>query len=316
MLITNCRVSVIIVNWNTRDLVLECIESILTNHDDVPVEIVVVDNNSQDGSSEAVAERFPEVKLIASEENLGFAAGNNLGIRYATGEYILFLNPDTLILGSAIKYMRDYLQSNARVGAVGCRINNPDGSLQLSHWNSFPSVGWLMHKSFRMDKLSRLRSKANYANTPPMSVAHLLGACIMSPAGLIRQLHGFDETYFLYLEETDLCCRIGESGYEVHYAPGAEIVHIGQQSSMQATQWTNSQYVLNTFRFISRHRRGSIGSLPLLIKAALAIGVLLCIPVWSVKWLLNRPSRAVASSKLSGYFRSLKEIPHLKETET
>lgn len=302
-------ISIIIVNWNTRDLLADCIRSVTENTTDVCYEVVVVDNASADGSAEAIRAAFPAVRVVDSGDNLGFAAGNNLGMRFATGEFVLFLNPDTLVEGDALRRMRDFLTENAGAGAVGCKLLGCTGATQESYWMDFPNERWLLRKAFYLDKFShRLRDQKRALAAGPTEVAHLLGACIMAPLSVIREMGGFDESYFLYLEETDLCFRLKEAGYSIWYLPSASIVHTGQQSSNQAAQWANVQLQRSMFLFLSR--RFSPGPVRrTTIKALMMLGALVRLALWNLRFVLGLTERGLARRMISGYARLIAAIP-------
>ncbi|MGI6296556.1 MAG: glycosyltransferase family 2 protein [Armatimonadota bacterium] len=305
-------VSIIIVNWNTRDLLIDCLESIRQNAPGC--EVIVVDNASSDGSGDAVKEQYPQVKLIASEANLGFAAGNNLGIAEATGEYVLLLNPDTVVKPNAVDIMREFLVNNPDAGAVGCRIENPDGSQQESNWMTFPSIGWLFLKALYLDKIVRRFRKVKMEDDTPFQVAHLLGACIMAPRRILQELSGFDESYFLYLEETDLCQRIFQSGKNIYYLPTASITHFGQQSSIQAAEWTNMQLYLSTYKFIRRKNKSRAARYAL--QGVIALSAIVRLLLWSVRLCSGPEKRASAVRMLRGYWRLLRLVPRFEKYHT
>lgn len=302
-------VSIVVVNWNTRDLLLQCLGSVRDSIGSVPHEIIVVDNASVDGSAEAVRRRFPDVKLVASKDNLGFSAGNNAAIKHANGDYILLLNPDTLVEGDAVMQMRSFLHGHPEAGAVGCGIVNPDGTPQESYWMRFPSLGWLLLKSFYLDKaVRRFNGSSPTADDSPFQVAHLLGACMMVPRSVMEELGGFDESYFLYLEETDLCHRIRESGYQIYHLPGANIVHFGQQSSVQAAEWTNVELYLSTYKFVRQHSaRGAISGL--MLRGVVMLSALVRLALWSIRMCAQPRDRASAARMLKGYWRLCRAVP-------
>jgi GT2 family glycosyltransferase len=303
--------SIVIVNWNTRDLLLDCLASISENVRELSVETIVVDNASSDGSAAAVRERFPEVRLIESPSNLGFAGANNLGIKGARGDLILFLNPDTVISDNSIGGLVAYMTNHTEVGAAGCRLLNEDGSVQTSFWMRFPSLGWLFMKCLYLDKLTRQEQAVAAAGGAPVQVAHLLGACIITRKSIVDRVGGFDESFFLYLEETDLCRRIHDLGHEIHYLPDLSIIHVGQQSSNQAAEWANTEFYLNIYRFL-RRTHGSGISWKLAASGTIAIGALVRLGLWTIRLFAQNGQRRLAIRMLKGYWRLLWTVPQFE----
>lgn len=302
-------ISVIIVNWNTRELLDDCLRSVVETAGALPCEIIVVDNASSDGSAAAIRDNWPAVKLIASATNLGFAAANNRGLEIAQGEFVLFLNSDTVVLDDALEEMRAFLSDNPNAGAVGCRLLNADRcTTQTSYWSEYPSCRWLLAKTFYLEKL-RAGQSAPEADAFP--VAHLLGACIMSRMSTIREIGGFDESYFLYLEETDLCYRLSERGYAIYHLPRVSIVHLGQQSSSQAAEWTNVHLLTNTYRFIREHQATTVLS-RWAIQGITCMYAMVRILLWTIRFVIGLPSRKMAGKMVRGYWALLKAAPQFE----
>lgn len=224
-------VSVCIVNWNTRELLARCLQSIRERTAGLQVEVIVVDNASGDGSAALVAADFPEVKLIASSENLGFARGSNLAAASASGDYLLYLNPDTELVTNAVFGLWQCLVHNPSHGAAGCRLLNSDGSIQLTCAGSFPNLRNELSSLLFLDRLfprSRVFSsrEMNYWNhADSRDVECLSGACMMVPRALAERLKGFDDALFMYGEDLDLCCRIRRTGRTLHYLASEVVYH-------------------------------------------------------------------------------------------
>lgn len=296
-------ISIIIVNWNTRDLLLQCIESLYKDNGISKREIIVVDNASSDGSAEAVSASFPSVKLIVNERNLGFAAANNIGANAASGNVLVFLNPDTIVEPGTIDALFEFLDRNPNAGVIGCRIVNSNGHTEQTYWTSFPDLNWLFREATYLNKISNARQRS-ISFDEPVQVAHLLGACIAIRSELFREVGGFDERYFLYMEETDLCWRVQALGKRNYYHPAVKITHLGQQSSKQAAHWTNVQLQLSTYAFLRRnHSMGPIKRIVALL--AMQIGALIRLVLWQIRWIQGRRPRCDSLLMIRGYARLL-----------
>lgn len=224
-------VSVCIVNWNTRDLLYRCLDSIKRSTEGLRYEVVVVDNNSADGSADMVSAEFPECILIASKENLGFARGSNLAAQAASGAYVFYLNPDTELVSNAILGMFTLLEATSGVGAVGCKLLNADGSIQFTCASTLPSprselVSLLgFSRLFPHSRICSARELDYWDHKNSAAVECLSGACMMLPRALVERLGGFDESFFMYGEDLDLCCRIRREGFDLYYLASESILH-------------------------------------------------------------------------------------------
>ena len=229
--------SIIIVNWNVRDLLRECLRSIEAGKGGLSLEIIVVDSASSDDSVAMVRSEFPSVRLIPCTENVGFPRGNNIGLREASGDYLLLLNPDTVVVDDTLAVLVSYLQANPDVGAVGPQLLNPDGSVQSSR-RRFPTAATGFFESTWLEGLAPGILRRYYALDLPddatADVDWLTGACIMVPRSTYEVVGGMDEGYFMYSEELDWCRRIKESGRRVVYYPAAQVLHHVGKSSEQA----------------------------------------------------------------------------------
>jgi hypothetical protein len=225
------RLSIIVVNWNVRELLAECLDSIDPSLG-LPAserEIFVVDNASTDGSVEMLAAEYPEVTLLANSENLGFGRANNQAYARCRGDYVLLLNPDAAALGDALARMLAWMEAHPRAGALGSRLVNFDGSLQRWTGGALPTLWNVACHFLLLGKLlpPRWRPAPLFLDRDlgaELPVDWVSGACVL----LRRQALGatiFDESYFLYGEDMDLCRRLGESGWEVVYGPFATVRH-------------------------------------------------------------------------------------------
>jgi GT2 family glycosyltransferase len=249
------QVSVLIVSWNTRDLLRECLASVAAKTS-VPHEVIVVDNASADGSADMVRREHPEVRLVASETNLGFVKGNNAAARLATGENLLLLNPDTRLETDAVAGLDRALRSDASIGAAGCKILNADGSVQRTcagsfptPWNEFTSLLFLHRLAPR---LFPDRERSGWDHLDDRDVDCLSGACMIVRRGLWEELGGFDERIFMYAEDVDLCRRVLGKRLRVRYVASESVWHFEGSSAAQrkesfyslVAQMAGNEYVL------------------------------------------------------------------------
>jgi len=237
--------SVVIVSYNTVNILGECLQAVREASEGLAVETIVVDNNSHDGSPEMVASKFPEVRLIENRDNRGFAAGNNQAISIAEGKYIVLLNSDALLRSNALRNALWRMDANPEVGIAGAQLVGRDGSWQPSA-RSFPSplndFLTLTGLSARFPQ-SRLFGRVDRTYADPREAAEVdwvPGAFSIIRHEAFRQVGAFDEDYFLYYEEVDLCRRFKAAGYKVHYWPEIVVVHLGGESSRTVKHLTLS----------------------------------------------------------------------------
>lgn len=238
--------AIITVSYNTRDLLADCLAAVLAGlaRSALSGEVWVVDNASTDGSIQMVRERFPSVRLLAHDENVGFAAGNNLALNAiglaqpTTPRYILFLNPDTRVTGDALGEMVRFLDGAPHAGAAGARLIHGDGSFQHSAF-AFPGLTQIfldffpVHHRVLDSRLNGRYARRLYEAGEAFPVDHPLGAALMVRSDVLAQVGGFDERFFMYCEEIDLCQRIKNAGWPIYCVPRAEIVHLVGQSTQQ-----------------------------------------------------------------------------------
>jgi hypothetical protein len=227
--------SIIIVNWNTGRLLTDCIQSIQDTYlseQSSQTEILVIDNGSTDHSLAQAVDCFPGIRVIPNQLNLGFGPANNLAAQSAHGEYLLLLNPDTIVQPGAIHALLDYLQSHPKIGLVGPKLINPDGTFQLSIFRA-PT---LSREAWRLFHLDRIYPYNAYpvdvlASQEPQPVDILQGTCLFMPRELFLLVGMFDEQFFMYSEEVDLCTRIRSTGWPIHWVPQAKVMHLAGQST-------------------------------------------------------------------------------------
>lgn len=232
-------VSIVIVSYNTAAILHQCLRSVqssLSISPELTSEIWVVDNASSDDSAELVGKEFPDIHLIANKENRGFGAANNQAIAEAQGRYILILNPDTEVRSSAIGKLVRYLDEHPTVGLVGGRLVYPDGSFQHSCFH-FPTLLMTLFDFFPINhRFTDSRFNGRYPKSwyeRPFVIDHPLGACMLVRKEVLEQVGTFDERFFIYCEEVDLCIRVKKTGWAIHCVPSAEIVHHSAKSTSQ-----------------------------------------------------------------------------------
>lgn len=228
-------VAVVIVNYNTCAYLRSCLRTVLREQ---PDEVIVVDNGSGDGSAEMIQAEFPGITLIRNVENLGYGAGANQGISACETDYVLLLNSDTVVCLGGLRILANYLDQHLRAGLVGPRLVNPDGSLQPSCY-PFPTVlnTFLWHDTFgwliRYIPFARSSYARSFPHTRNQIVPWVVGAALAIRREAFMRLGGFNESYFMYSEEVDLCFRLHQAGWETHFNPDATIIHIGGASTHQ-----------------------------------------------------------------------------------
>jgi hypothetical protein len=237
------KLSVVIVCWNGRDLIDHCLGSIFDGTRQLEFEVILSDNGSTDGSMDFVRQAYPQVRIIENGSNLGYAKGNNIGIRECRGEYILLLNSDTIVQAGALETLAGFADRHPEAAAIGCEVLNRDGSPQPSV-HRFPTVSrdWL-------DALCvpRFRGNKNRAHTWHS------GCCLLFRADVLRQLGGFDEQFFYGYEDVDLCWRVWDSGHSIAYVPEARITHLGSQSAKRSPLRFELERHRSHYRFFYKH---------------------------------------------------------------
>jgi N-acetylglucosaminyl-diphospho-decaprenol L-rhamnosyltransferase len=233
------ELSIIIVNWNSKEFLMNCLASVETQTSGVKYEIVVIDSGSFDGCEQMLKESYPHVLYLQSDSNIGFAKANNVAFRASVGDHVLFLNPDTKLVGPAVSVMMQYLRELPEAGAVGCRLLNSDGSLQTTCVQAFPTIVGQFVNSHALRAIfprwSIWGTEALYgASDRPTKVEAISGACIMLKRRVFEDVGLFSEEYFMYAEDIDLCYKVRQAGYASYYIPEATVLHFGGGSSDKA----------------------------------------------------------------------------------
>lgn len=267
---TRPDVSVVVVSYNTRDLLRQCLQSVRASSYR-PAEVFVVDNASTDGSPAMVAGEFPDVTLIALDRNLGFGGANNVALRRCRGAYVLLLNPDAVIAADGLELLVEALTTRPRVGVIGPRILNPDGTLQSSGYH-FPTLLGEIRLSKRVDAAMAAVLGPSVPLPRPDQVTAVDwcdGACMLIRRAAIDQLGGFDEQYFLYTEELDWCFNARKAGWDIAVEPRAVVWHHRGQSSV-ATDGVSLSISLLVETKLRYYRKNH--SLPTAVAAAAVMG--------------------------------------------
>ncbi len=264
-------VSIILVNFNGARFLRTCIQSLADKTRGVAYEIILVDNASTDESRNLVRKQFPSVRLIESNVNLGFSAGNNLGVKHATGSHFCFLNTDTYLLEDSVSILSEYLDDNSSVGIVGPRLTFPDGSFQLSS-GRLPAFGVELVDKIRYAADRHWhRALARINNALALrtrEVGWVTGACMMVRREAFENVSGFDEQMFMYYEDKDLCKRVGDAGWKIVYYPQTSVVHLLGGSSVGRSSDVNKCYRESQLHYYRKHHSGLHARL---VKASLKI---------------------------------------------
>ena len=278
------NLSIVIINWNSREYLEKCLESLSRQRLGSDCEIVVVDGASYDGSDEMVRDRFPEVHFVQSPENIGYGRCCNLGARAARGKYLLLLNPDTELKPGSVGALLAALESRPKFGLAGARLTDPDGSFQHSSTHPLPGIfntvfdcSFVRHLMWRASGRSQKKS--------PFSVHAVSGACMLVRTALFRSIGGFNPRFFMYGEDVDLCQRVREAGYRICHVPMAEVVHHGGVSSAQRSSGFSQVMIREAVDVFMRIHHGRFAAL--CCRFLLAASALVRIAIVSVLWVFS-----------------------------
>ena len=247
-------VAVVVVSWNSRDDLLACLQSLATVS--LPLEVVVVDNASSDGSADAARAASPQALVIDAGENLGFARASNRGWRASRAPYVLFLNPDAVVTPGAVEALQGILETRPDVGIVGPLTRNPDGTPQVSFGPDLTPLGeWRQRRLVRRVRARDPRALARLeaASSRELEPAWVSGSCLLARRTLLETLGGFDEAFFLYEEDVDLCLRARRAGARVVFTPAARVIHRLGRSMEQAATRARAEYDRSHVHFYRKH---------------------------------------------------------------
>lgn len=255
-------VDIIIVNYNVTNELKNCIDSINKHMLNLPVKVIVVDNNSPDKTFSELINIFPNVKFFCLDENIGYSGANNLGVSKSNSDYILFLNPDTVIIEDILSPIIEFIEMNSNTGACGPMLLNDDLSYQNSSGNAMgilyeTAEAFMVINIYR--KIDRIIKRKKLNSRKPFEIGWVSGACMLVNRSIIEQLGGFCEEYFLNYEDINLCRRIQEIGYKNYYFPYLKCVHLNQKSQKQdyealvySRYKSRLVYSKNQYNFIER----------------------------------------------------------------
>nr|MBN1230094.1 glycosyltransferase family 2 protein [Anaerolineae bacterium] len=296
--------SIIIVSWNVAALLHECLVSVKSNLRTTPeiqCEIIVVDNASSDESVQTIREKHPDVALLTLEENTGYGRANNLCFGRSSGQAILILNPDTVVLENAFDMLLTYLNQHQEIGVIGPKLLNADQSVQSSR-RRFPTLRTAIFESTWLEPIAprRLLNRYYMQDIDPdivTPVDWLQGTALLVRREAFEVVKGFDEAFFMYFEEIDLQKRIKEAGWEIVYYPPARIIHYGGKSSDQVVARRHIYFQSSKVRYFSKHHGQLIG---MLVWTFIMLSYLWQLILEMIKWAIGH-KRAMRKERLRAY---------------
>ncbi|MCJ7552663.1 MAG: glycosyltransferase family 2 protein, partial [Ignavibacteriaceae bacterium] len=251
--------SIIIVNYNVKVFLQNLLDSIQKASSGIQTEVIIVDNASDDGSIEFLREKYPQIKLIVNKTNLGFGKANNIGLKEAKGKFILFLNPDTIVAEDTFSKMIEFFNQTPDAGLAGCKILNPDGTLQLSCRRSFPGPWTSFTKVTGLSTLfpkSKIFARYNLTyldENQTYEVDAISGSFMMIRKEVYDKVGGFDEQFFMYGEDLDLCYRIQKAGHKVYYVHSTQIIHYKGESTKRSNIDETKVFYKAMHLFVKKH---------------------------------------------------------------
>jgi len=286
-------VSIIIVAWNVRQLVYDCLKSVYEQTKTIDFEVIYVDNASEDGSVEMVKEHFSDVRIIENDENKGFIKANNQGIEVSKGRYVLLLNSDTILLSNAIEKTVEFADANPEAAVVGCKVLNPDRTLQRTCFmypsilNTFLAATYL-YKIFPKSRFFGRERMTWWDFDEPREVETICGCFSLVRKEAIDQVGLMDERYFVYGDDPDWCYRFKKNGWKVMYTPDAQIIHYGGQTTGQMRREFRLQLHGSELIFMRLHKSKLAF---LLVRILTALFLFLRVPYWLAAAMLRKNER-------------------------
>jgi len=295
--------SVIIVNWNTRELTDQCIRSIFEKNRTVPFEVVVVDNGSTDGSADFLAREFPEIRIMRNDENLGFAKANNQALRVARGDLLVLVNSDAVMLSEEpLRRIRSFFDGHPDYGIAGAKLVFPNGRIQ-SLGRRLPSLGNLVTSQLFFSKASAFGPRNRGAASPAVLDAECVdGAFLAIRADVASRIGPMNERYFMYAEDAEWCLAAGRAGFRVAVLPDVEVLHFHARSALKDFAPILVHNAVNVSRFVNGTRGTAEAKSAFCV---IVLGMLLRIPINAVR----DPRRAAAYVR--GFIRCCALLPRL-----
>jgi GT2 family glycosyltransferase len=300
--------SIIIVNWNTREMLRECLRSIVSSQPSINFEVIVIDNASSDDSVAMVKNEFPFVHLICNNQNVGFAKANNQGIACSSGNYVLLLNSDTEIFPMALEELVCFMNANPQAGGAGSLLLNPDGSLQVSCF-PFPTISGELWRLFHLDRIyvHGVYAMEKWNREDNKEVDYLQGASLVLRKEALDQVGTLDEDYFMYSEELDLCYRMTRAGWKMFWTPRSKITHYGGQSTKQVAEKMFLELYRSKILFFRKNHPENLLQYKISLIAASIIRIIL-----SPFFLLETKTLREKHFMMTRYYRRLiMEIPKM-----
>lgn len=303
-------ISIIIVNWNTKELLLKCVSSIEQEINQYKVEIIVVDNASNDGSVQALKDFYPHVKLIQNKENLGFAKANNIGIKSSSGKYVCLANSDVELRDDCLFRMYDYMDKHQQIAVLGPKVFYPDMRNQVSCtnfptlWNNFCEASGL-HKISHLSKIFSGEYMRYYHHNAILKVDSLVGCFLMVRRNAIDQVGLLDERFFIYAEEVDWCKRFRNAGWDIVFLPDASVIHHDASSSAKEPLRFSTELLKSQIKYWKKHR-SKIAVLIFLLIIVVNHGVRLILG--SILYIIKPSQRTENTKRLLKNYSALKYI--------
>ncbi len=245
-------ISIVIVSYNVKEYIISCIQSIYKHSkSNYSFEIVIVDNNSHDGTTDSLIKYFPKISLIENKHNAGFSSAVNQGVKICQGKYIFILNPDTLFVEDALGKLINETKNQKELGVIGPALVNKSGALQQSYWRN-PSIINTLLSIFHLDILNYKKNYKDKKFKIISNVETISGAALFLPREIFKKLNGFNEKLF-WMEDVDLCFRLNQMGYKAYYFPSAKIIHYSGKSAETNYKIAISNQLLSKIKFFKIH---------------------------------------------------------------